>query len=178
MRSRYRITEKEGIYFVTSTIVEWIPVFTTQKYCDIVIDSLRFCKDHKGLRLYAFVILENHFHLVVSAPELSDALASLKKFTAKEIINALKQDNNRWLLNQLAFFKKRNKMASDFQVWQEGFHPQLILNDKMLIQKVEYIHQNPVRYGLVDEPEHWRYSSARNYRTDDHSIIKTDELPD
>lgn len=177
MRSRYKITEKEGIYFVTSTIVEWIPVFTTRKYFDIVIDSLRFCKDHKGLRLYAFVILENHFHLVVSAQELSAALASLKMFTAKEIINALKQDNKHWLLNQLAFFKKRNKIASEFQVWQEGFHPQLMLNEKMLNQKIEYIHQNPVRYGFVDEPEHWCYSSARNYHSDDHSIIETDELP-
>jgi len=53
----------------------------------------------------------------------------------------------------------------------------LILNDKILIQKMEYIHQNPVRNGLVDEPEHWRYSSARNYYADNHSIIKTDELP-
>ncbi|MGR3219926.1 MAG: REP-associated tyrosine transposase [Candidatus Anammoxibacter sp.] len=178
MRSRYKITEKEGIYFVTSTIVEWIPIFTTQRYFDIIIDSLRFCKDHKELKLYAFVILGNHFHLAVSAPALSAAIASLKMFTAKEVIKALKQDNKRWLLNQLAFYKERNKMASNFQVWQEGFHPQLILNNEMFVQKVEYIQQNPVKHGLIDAPEHWRYSSARNYSANDHSIIETDELLD
>ena len=177
MRSRYKITEKNGIYFVTSTIVEWMPVFTTQKYFDIVIQSLKFCKDQKGLKLSAFVILDNHFHLIVSGPELAATLSSLKKFTAKEIITQLKQDNKHWLLSQLAFYKKRNKTASDYQVWQEGVHPQLIINPEMLVQKTEYIHYNPVRHGLVYMPEHWRYSSSRNYSLGDHSVIQINELP-
>ncbi|MBM4067104.1 MAG: transposase, partial [Planctomycetes bacterium] len=66
---------------------------------------------------------------------------------------------------------------SDYQVWQEGIHPQLILNEEMLMQKIEYIHYNPVRHGLVDAPEHWRYSSSRNYLLNDHSVIPVDELP-
>ncbi|NUO10371.1 MAG: transposase [Candidatus Brocadia sp.] len=177
MRSRYKIIQKEGIYFVTSTVVEWIPIFTTQKYFDIIIQSLKFCKDYKGLKLYAFVILDNHFHLVVSAPELSNTLTSLKKFTAKEIITQLGQDNRHRLLIQLAFYKKRYKTKSDYQVWQEGVHPELIMNNEMLFQKIEYIHYNPVKRGLVDMPEHWRYSSSRNYLANDHSIIQIDELP-
>ena len=177
MRSRYKITEKNGIYFVTSTIVEWMPVFTIQKYFDIVIQSLRFCKNQKGLKLYAFVILDNHFHLIVSGPELSSTLASLKKFTAKEIIAQLEQDNRHWLLNQFAFYKKKSKTESNYQVWQEGIHPQLIINSEMLVQKIEYIHYNPVRLGLVDTPEHWRYSSSRNYSLNDYAVIQIDELP-
>jgi len=177
MRTRYKIIEKNGIYFITSTIVEWIPIFTSQKYCDIIIQSLKFCKEFKGLKLYAFVIMDNHFHLIASAPELSNTMASLKKFTAKEIITLLKQDNKEWLLSQLAFYKKRYKTESDYHVWQEGIHPQVILNPEILIQKIEYIHYNPVRRGLVDDPRHWRYSSFRNYSTNDHSLIRIDELP-
>ncbi|MGR3176937.1 MAG: transposase [Candidatus Anammoxibacter sp.] len=89
MRTRYKIIDNEGIYFITSTIVEWIPVFTTQKYSDIIIQSIKYCKEHKGLKLYAYVILDNHFHLVASAPELSSVVASLKQFTAREIIAQL-----------------------------------------------------------------------------------------
>lgn len=177
MRTRYRIIEKNGIYFVTSTTVEWIPLFTSRKYCDIVIQSLKFCKETKGLRLYAFVIMDNHIHLIVKASELSGTMASFKKFTAKEIIGQLKHDNKQWLLGQLAFYKKKYKTESDYQVWQEGIHPQLILNEEMLMQKIEYIHSNPVRHGLVDTPEHWRYSSSRNYLLNDHSVIPIDELP-
>ncbi len=67
------------------------------------------------------------------------------------------------ILEQFAFYKKKHKTDRTYQVWEEGSHPQLIQNDEMLIQKLDYIHQNPVKRGYVDEPVHWRYSSARNY---------------
>ena len=51
----------------------------------------------------------------------------------------------------------------EYQLWQEGFHPQIIQTEEMLLQKLEYIHNNPVRRGYVDDPAHWRYSSYRNY---------------
>ena len=176
MRTRYKIIDNECIYFITSTIVEWIPVFTTQKYSDIIIQSLKYCKEHKGLELYAYVILDNYFHLVASAPELSSVVASLKQFTAREIIAQLEQNNKGWLLNQLKFYKKRNKTKSNYQVWQEGFHPELILNEEMLIQKIEYIHYNPAKRGFVDMPEHWRYSSCHDHSLNDQAMIEIDEL--
>jgi REP element-mobilizing transposase RayT len=177
MRSRYKITAGNGIYFVTSTIIEWLPVFTSKKYFDIIIESLQFCKEKKGLELYAFVILDNHFHLVISGPELSKVLSSLKMYTARKIILQLTEDRKEWLLNQFAYFKKRHKTSSAHQVWQEGSHPQIIMNEQMLVQKIEYTHYNPVKRGLVDLPEHWRYSSARNYSSGDHSILRVDRLP-
>ena len=87
-----------------------------------------------------------------------------------------KMDKKEWLLNQLAFYKKKHKTASTFQVWQEGFHPQLLFDDEVLAQKVDYIHFNPVKRGFVESPEYWRYSSARNYLKEDHSIIEIDSL--
>ncbi len=130
MRSRYKITDKNGIYFITSTIVQWIPVFTTKAYFDILIQSLRFSQQRKRLQLFGYVILDNHFHLIVGGPNLSRSITDIKKFTARQIIDQLKQDQKAWLLNQLAYYKKRHKVDSHYQVWQEGFHPQLIVSDE------------------------------------------------
>jgi REP element-mobilizing transposase RayT len=177
MRSRYKITDKDGIYFITSTIVEWIPVFTGQPYFDLMIQSFAFCRKNKGLQLFGYVILDNHFHAVVGGLNLSRTIADLKKFTAKTILEQLQQDGKKWLLNQLAYYKKRHKIYSDHQVWQEGYHPELILSPEMLRQKLDYIHYNPVKRGYVAAPEHWLYSSARNYVLGDDSIIELDPLP-
>jgi putative transposase len=174
MRDRYKFVEKDGIYFITSTIVEWIPVFTSGKYFEIVIDSPKYCMNNMGLNLYAYVILDNHCHLVAFAPDFTKTIASLRKFTARKIIDQLHADNREWLLNQLAFFKEKYKIESDCQVWQEGIHPELIQNPGMFLQKIDYIHKNPVKRGLVDVPEHWRYSSARNYSSNEHSVIQVD----
>jgi len=67
------------------------------------------------------------------------------------------------LLKQLAFYKLKHKTASNYQFWQEGTHPQQIINEQMMLQKLDYIHYNQVKRGYVDLPEHWRYSSARDY---------------
>jgi putative transposase len=163
MRSRYKIVELESAHFITCTIVAWLPVFTRPKYLDIITDSLTFCRQQKGLRLYAYVILDNHLHLIVSANDLSQGIRDFKRHTAKEILAAASQENRQWLLKQFAFFKGVHKVKSQHQVWQEGVHPQAISSEDMLRQKLDYIHYNPVRLGLVDRPEDWRYSSARNY---------------
>ena len=160
---------------MTSNIVEWIPVFTDHAYFDIIIESLKYCVQYKELSLYNYVILENHFHIIAAAPELANTMASLRKYTAAQIISQLKQDNKDWLLNQLSFYKKKHKTKSEFQIWQEGLHPVLIQNDLMYNQKAEYIHFNPVKRGYVDQPEHWKYSSARNYIFGDDSIIQVNK---
>jgi REP element-mobilizing transposase RayT len=177
MRSRYKIVESEGIYFVTSTIVEWIPVFTSAPYFEIVTQSLAYCRQHKGLRLYAYVILDNHLHLVADVPDLSGVLQAFKRHTAKAIIELARTTKRDWLLNQFAYYRKKYKQTSDHQVWQEGFYPKLIHDDEMMYQKIRYIHDNPLRRMYVDAPEHWRYSSARNYMLNDETVLEIDRLP-
>jgi len=177
MRSRYKITDEDGLHFITSTIVEWLPVFTHKQYFDIIIQSFIYCRQHKDLQLFSYVIMDNHFHAVVAGPNLARSITDLKKFTARQIINQLEQAQKHWLLHQLAYFKKRHKIASSYQVWQERYHPQLVISSDILIQKIGYIHHNPVKRGLVALPEHWVYSSARNYVLDDASIIQLDPLP-
>jgi len=173
MRSRYAITEP-GNYFLTATIVEWLPIFYGPEACSILVDSLDFCRKHKGLKLRAYVIMENHLHLIAEAEDLSTVMQSFKSFTAKRIVEYARSPNREWLHRQFLLYKKRYKEDSTYQVWQEGFHPQRIQGEAMLTQKMRYIHENPVRRGYVDLPEHWRYSSARNYLGDTHVVLDVD----
>ncbi len=162
-RSRYRIFGDSYPYFLTCTIVGWQAVFTRPEAVQIVFDSWNFLKKEKGFCLYAFVVLENHLHLIASAAELSDAIKSFKMYTARQIIDLLKSQGAMVLLRQLRALKRRHKTESDYQVWEEGSMPKQIESDDRMLQKLEYIHNNPVKRGYVDDPVHWRYSSARNY---------------
>jgi len=134
MRSRYRVHDSTLAHFVTGTIVEWLPVFTSAALCDILVESLRYCREHKGLRISAWVILDNHFHAILTAPDLSRVVMDFKKFTARQIIETLRAERREWLLNQLSYYCAAHKQASEHQVWQEGSHPQAIRSDTMMMQ--------------------------------------------
>ncbi len=175
MRSSYKVVEENGIYFVSSTIVEWIPIFTHEKYFKIIIDSLNYCKSEKKLKMYFYVIMDNHFHLIVKHPKLSDLMRSLKGFTTDRILEQLNEDKNKWKLDLFKYYRKKFKVTN-YQVWQEGFHPQLISSNKMLAQKMEYLHYNPVKRGFVNNPEDWKYSSANNRNWDGSLIVELDEI--
>jgi len=105
-------------------VVEWTPLFTRKAYFDLLLDALQFCRRHKGLKPHAYVILDNHMHLVVAGPQLADTIRDFKSFTAKRLLARLEQDDKTWVLNQLQYWKRPDKTRSDYQVWQEGFHPQ------------------------------------------------------
>ena len=124
MRTRYTIRDQGGTHFITCTVVKWLPIFTRKPYLDILLDSLRYCRQHKGLKLYAYVMLDNHLHLVASGDQLTDIIRDFKSYTAKALIPQLEQEQKTWVLNQLRYYKQPTKTRSDYQVWQEGFHPQ------------------------------------------------------
>ncbi len=175
MRSRYTIKEPGGPYFITCTIVNWIPIFTRKAYFDNLLDSLQFCRQHKGLKVYACVIMDTHLHLVAAADKLADIIRDFKSYTAKALIAQLEKDQKTWVLNQLQHYKQPTKTKSDYQVWQEGFHPQQLISEEMLHQKINYLHHNPVRAGLVEQPEDWLHSSARDF-AGEKGIIEVDAL--
>ncbi|MGW8169716.1 MAG: transposase [Sulfurovaceae bacterium] len=130
---------------------------------NIVLDSLRYLQKEENLKLYAYVILENHIHLIANSNNIAQSIRKFKSFTAKEILKLLQKENATTILDQLAFYKKAHKTTVEYQIWQEGSQPKLIQSDAMMINKINYIHQNPVKRGYVDEAKHWRYSSARDY---------------
>jgi REP-associated tyrosine transposase len=162
-RSRDRIFEDEHSYFLTCTVVAWLPVFARPNFVEIIFDFWRFLQKERGVRIFGYVLLENHLHWIASGHDLSDQVSRFKSYTARRIIDGLEQCGFTTLLEELRFFKLRHKIDQTHQLWQEGSHPQQIQNDEVMTQKVEYMHLNPVRRGYVDDPLHWRYSSARNY---------------
>jgi REP element-mobilizing transposase RayT len=161
-RSRYRVIGNQP-HFLTCTVVNWIPLFSKVELAEIVLNSLTFLQRQQRLILYSYVLMENHLHLIASAASLSKEIGNFKSFTARSIVDLLTLNKSKHILALLEFYKLKHKTDQQYQVWQEGFHPQAILNEEMFRQKLDYIHSNPVRRGYVDDPAHWRYSSYRNY---------------
>jgi hypothetical protein len=104
--------------------------------------------------VYGYVILENHLHLVASSPAISKEIGDFKSFTARQIVDHLEAQNVRTLLKWLHLLKARNKHDREYQVWQEGSHPQQIKDEDMMRHKLECIHSNLVKRGYVDDPTH------------------------
>jgi putative transposase len=174
-RTRYKIYNDEQPHFLTMTIVEWIPLFINKDIVSIIIDSIKFIQNERSFTLYAYDIMEHHLHLIASNDHLNKTIKEYKSFTAREIIDYLKERDSNSLLEKLKSAKLSHKTESKYQLWQEGSHPEEIYNEKMLLQKIDYIHNNPVRRGYIDEPSQWRYSSARNYNGEEGLLeIKTD----
>jgi hypothetical protein len=114
-----------------------------------------------------------HFHAILAAPDLSAVLRDLKSFTAAKILEQLANENREWLLERLRFRRAAHK-PNQYQVWQEGSHPQVIADDAMMLQKLEYLHNNPVKRGWVTAPEHWRYSSAHEWLGGAQPLLRCD----
>ena len=162
-RSRYKITENQVPYFHTCTVVGWLPIFTRPQTVQIILDSWDYLQKNDNFVLHGYVIMENHLHLIAKSDNHTEVMKRFKSFTARQIIDYLKKQGVTKFLKQLEFYKLHHKTDSQYQLWQEGTHPQQILNEEMMRQKLEYIHYNPVKRGYVDDAVHWRYSSARDY---------------
>jgi REP element-mobilizing transposase RayT len=170
----YEIRNRKEIHFVTFSVVEWVDVFTRKEYRDIVIDSLKFCQKEKGLLLHGWCLMSNHVHLIASAKNenLSDILRDFKKFTSKKIIAAIDKSETEsrkdWML---AIFKgqaAKNSHNVSYQFWRQDNQPKELYSPGFTVQKLNYIHNNPVEAGLVEKAEDYVYSSARDYMHGGH----------
>ena len=162
-RSRYRFGTDYQPYFLTSTVVAWLPAFSQPDFVNIVLESWRFLQRERDIEILAWVIMENHIHWIAVGPKLGQRVGESKSFMALSILKAMKEKGYKTLLQELTYYKLRHKTDQEHQFWQEGSHPQVMESDDVLWQKIEYIHNNPLRRGYVDDPVHWRYSSARAY---------------
>ena len=183
MSSKYKFVNKDGIYFVTATIVDWVDVFTRNEYREILMDCFRFCQQNQGLKVYAWVLMTNHFHLICSTTDekgIGMVLRNIKSFTAMKLIDAIiknpKESRKEWMLDIFVKNGLASKNNHRFQFWQVGNHPILLDNDTTrFAQRLQYLHENPVRAGYVTIPEEWRYSSATDYYTEFDGILTLTE---
>ena len=166
-------SQQPGIpYFVTFTVVEWLNVFTKPEYLKILWDSLQYCRKEKGMNLYGFVFMTHHVHLIVSAGrediKLWQIIRDFKKFTAQKIISVMqKEENRRWILDVMKEAGAKNNANTQYQFWIQDDGAEEIVSEKFFLQKLNYIHQNPVRAEIVTDACGYVWSSARLYERND-----------
>lgn len=160
----------DELYFITSTVVDWVDIFTRPKYKHIILESLIYCQEHKGLKIYAWVLMSNHLHMIISSgnqSSISEILRDFKKFTSRRILLELEEDvqesRREWMLDRFRFAGANDKKITKYRFWQEGNHAELIYLYDFYMQKLNYIHLNPVRQEIVNQPQDYLYSSAVNY---------------
>lgn len=164
----YQIKNQAEIHFMTFTIMGWMDIFSRQVYRDKAIESLNFCRRNKGLLIHAYVIMTNHIHAILSARQsnLSDVIRDFKTLASKEILQTIEtetESRREWLLYMFRYFGEKQVRNNTYQVWMQENHAEELLTNRSIDQKLNYIHENPVRAGIVEEPEHYLYSSARDY---------------
>jgi putative transposase len=169
MSEKYKFRNSEQLYFVSFSTVYWIDVFTRREYKDILLDSWQYCQKTKDLNIYAWVIMSNHVHMIVNSDsnKLEDIFRDMKSYTARVVRESIEENpqesRKEWMLWMLKRAGSKNSNNIDFQLWQQHNHPIELTSNKLIDQKVEYIHKNPVVAGFVENPEEYLYSSARDY---------------
>ena len=170
-------------HFITATVVDWIDVFTRKCYSDCIIDSLNYCIKNKSMVLYGYVIMSNHIHMVVQSDvgELSNLLRDFKKFTAKNILEKIQtqpESRREWILERFQKATESHSRNKNYQFWKYGNHAEEVYSNKFMWSKLDYIHLNPVRAGVVKKASDYIYSSASNYVFDEGLVkITTADNP-
>ncbi len=167
MSRAYKFHKPDGLYFISFATVQWIDVFTRRDYKDIVVESLKFCQKEKGLLLFAWVIMSNHVHLIAEAADgfkLQDIIRDLKKFTSKQIIKAIEEhpgeSRREWMLKMFREAGEANSNNKTYQFWRQDNKPIELFSNEMIERYLNYLHENPVKEGYVENAEDYVYSSA------------------
>jgi putative transposase len=177
MGQKYIFHQHDQLYFVSFATVNWIDVFVRRIYCDIVVDSLKYCIENKGLELYAWVIMSNHVHLIMSTKDgnLSNIMRDLKRHTSKTILKAIEENaqesRREWMLYMFGRAGQYNSNNEQYQFWQQSNHPVELSTYQMLQQRLDYLHNNPVKSGAVEYPHEYLYSSAKDYYTEQKGLL-------
>lgn len=170
MGLKYRITDQNYFHFVTFTVVNWIDLFTRGLYSNIFLDSVKYCQQKKGLEVGAWVIMPSHIHMILRGNEthkLQDSIRDLKSFTSRKIKEEIEQcsyeSRREWLLWMFKRAGVANSNNDNHQLWIQDNHPIQLASYEMLVQRLNYVHNNPVDAGFVVDPQHWKYGSAYDY---------------
>jgi REP element-mobilizing transposase RayT len=178
MSRNYKFYNPEGLYFVSFAVVYWLDVFTRNEYKDILVESLEHCQLQKGMEIIAWCIMTNHVHLIfrsVKGQHPSLLLGDFKRYTSKEIVKAIqenpKESRKEFLLENFKKAAQKSSNVAHFQFWRHDNKPIELWSNKVIKEKVNYIHFNPVDADLVFKPQDYVYSSAIDY-CDEKGLLK------
>jgi len=165
----YVIRNQNSVHFLTFTVIDWIDIFTRANYKEEIVASLDFCQRNKGLVLYAWCLMTNHLHMVCKADEpyhLTLIVRDFKRFTANNLLSKIQNEpesRRNWILSAFRNAGRYDNRVKKFHFWQDGCHPIEMINNQLIEQRINYVHENPVRAMIVANPEDYLFSSARNY---------------
>jgi putative transposase len=170
MSEKYKVHDQDSPHFVTFAVESWVDVFTRQAYKDIMLDSLRFCQKEKGLIIYSWCLMTNHIHLIVGrtgTETVGSIIRDFKKYTSVHICRAIAnnpfESRKRWMLKIFTDAASSSSKHQKYKFWEDEYHRVELYSNDVIDQKVDYVHENPVKEGVVDKPEDYLYSSARDY---------------
>ena len=168
--SELRKANTPGVpYFITITVIGWIDLFTRKEICEIIVKNLRFVQNFRGMEIFAYVIMSSHIHLIARkrGGNLNDIIRDFKSYSAKEIINFIQNDplesRKHWLLGIMSIYASVHKQNKHLMLWQKTNHPIPVDDNYLIDQKIEYIINNPVKAGMVLNPEDYYLSSANPF---------------
>ena len=181
MSRKYKFGESTGAYFISFAAVYWIDVFTRDMYFSVITASLDYCRKNKGMEIYGYCIMPSHIHLIFRSAEAdpSGLIRDFKGFTSRKMLKTIEENTQEsrkeWLLWMFEKAAKKNSNVKNRQFWQQNNKLIELWSLKVFEQKLNYIHNNPVVSGFVTNPIDWKYSSARNYASNDDTILEIDK---
>ena len=175
LRHRNNLTECTH-FFVTTTVVEFLNVFYDETACELLIKNIKYYQKKYNFVILGYVIMPSHFHWIVEVNKshgtISDIMRDIKKYSAWDIMDYVSKRKNEY---DKVFIESSNRYTDQKRkFWKPRFYDEVIRNEKMFWSKLHYIHNNPVKAGLVTKPEDFRYSSTRNYIFGDQSVLEVD----
>jgi len=142
-----------GIYYLTFTVRNWYYILDRHNRFQILADSLKYCQKNKGVKIYAYVFMINHLHLIASGNDMIGFVRDFKRHSSKEIQNNI-------IATELGVLRLFDLGNGKYEFWSRTNMPKMIESEEYIIQKINYVHANPVRRQYVKKPEDWMWSSA------------------
>lgn len=164
------------LFYITSVTYGRLQLFKRPSFVIPLYDSLNFYRYKLGFKLIGYVIMPDHIHLLIwprNEEVVANFMRDFKTFTAKRIIRQAEvEGKEEWLLH----FKDAGAETerSENKVWQDSYWEVELFSEKFVRQKINYIHRNPIRAGLVSAPEAYPYSSYRNYQLNEEWFVEID----
>jgi len=180
MSRKYKFVDNTGAYFISFATVYWIDVLTRDEYFQNIVESLDYCRKNKGMEIYGYCIMPSHIHLIFRSEngDPSGIIRDFKGFTSRKMLKTIEENQQEsrkeWMLWMLERAGKKNSNVKNRQFWQQNNKPIEIWSLKVFEQKLNYIHNNPLETGFVNNPIDWKYSSARNYGDNDQTVLEID----
>ncbi len=160
---------KDKTYFLTMTVVDWVDLFTRVTQKQLIVDSMKYCMENKGLNIYGWCLMPSHLHLIANTKipfDLDNVIRDFKRHTSKHAILLIEnspESRREWLLDKFAHAGKTHPKNKNHKVWRDKNHAIELFTEKVTWQKLKYIHRNPVVDKIVYNEQDYLFSSARNY---------------